>query len=51
MGRNQRDEPSEPAIADSTSTDSGSGGADSNYVTAINHLIDAMEEAGIITRT
>lgn len=51
MGRNQRDEPTEPAIADSTSTDSGSGGADTNYITAINHLIDAMEEAGTIIKT
>ncbi len=51
MSRNQRDEPTEPAIADSTTTDSGSGGSDANYLVAINHLIDAMEDAGIILRT
>ncbi len=43
MGRNQRDEPSEPAIADSTD--------EATNVTAIGHLIDAMEEAGIIVVT
>ena len=51
MSRNQRDEPTEPAIADSTTTDSGSGGSDANYLVAINHLIDSMEDAGIILRT
>ena len=41
MGRNQRDEPSEPAIADM-------GGADS---IGVNHCIDALEEAGIIVKS
>lgn len=43
MSRNQRDEPSEPAITD------GSDAATTQA--AANHLIDAMEEAGIITKT
>lgn len=45
MGRNQRDEPSEPAIADSTDTSL------SDQKAPVNHLIDAMEEAGIILKT
>lgn len=42
MGRNQRDEPSEPAIVDSTDTSL------TDQKAPVNHLIDAMEEAGII---
>jgi len=45
MGRSQRDEPSEPAIADSTATNS------SDQKAPVNHLIDAMEEAGIIVKS
>lgn len=45
MGRNQKDEPSEPAIADSTDT------SGSDQKAPVNHLIDAMEEAGIIVKT
>ena len=45
MGRNQRDEPSEPAIVDSTATNA------SDQSAPINHLIDAMEEAGIIEKS
>lgn len=41
MGRNQRDEPSEPAIGDMAGADS----------VGVNHLIDAMEDAGIIVRS
>ena len=51
MGRVQRDEPSEPAISDVSSTDSGAGGDDATFVTAINHIIDALEEAGVIVRS
>ena len=43
MTRSQRDEPTEPAIADGTDTASN--------VTAIAHIIDALEEAGIIVKT
>ena len=45
MGRNQRDEPSEPAIVDATNTST------SDQSAPINHLIDAMEEAGIIVKS
>ncbi len=45
MGRNQRDEPSEPAIVDSNNTN----GTDQKL--PVNELIDAMEEFGIITPT
>jgi len=45
MGRNQRDEPSEPAIADSTDTSA------TDQKAPVNHLIDAMEEAGIIVKS
>ena len=36
------------AISDVTSTDSGSGGDDSTFVTAINSIILALEKAGIV---
>ena len=40
VGRNQRDEPSEPAITD---------GSDAGTTqTAVNHCIDALEELGVI---
>ena len=48
MARNQKDEQIEPAISSVSSTDSGSGGSDATHVAAINHIIDALEEAGII---
>ena len=41
MSRNQRDEPSEPAITD--------GNDASSTQAAVNNCIDALEEAGIIT--
>lgn len=43
MARNQRDEPTEPAITD------GSDAATTQA--AVNHCIDALEEAGIIVKT
>ena len=43
MGRSQRDEASEPAITDSTD--------EASNVTAINHCIDALEDAGVILRS
>lgn len=45
MGRNQRDEPSEPAIVDATATNL------TDQKAPVNHLIDAMEEFGIIVKT
>ncbi len=36
------------AISDVSSTDSGAGGDDSTFVTAINSVILALEKAGII---
>ena len=45
MGRNQRDEPSEPAIADSTATNS------SDQKAPVNHCIDALEELGVIVKS
>ena len=36
------------SIADVSSTDSGAGGDDATFVTAINSIILAMEKAGII---
>ena len=36
------------AISDVSSTDSGTGGDDATFVTAINSLILALEKAGII---
>ena len=36
------------AISDVTSTDSGTGGNDATFVTAINSIILALEKAGII---
>ena len=45
MGRNQRDEPTEPAIVDSTATNA------TDQKAPVNHLIDAMEEAGIILKS
>jgi len=36
------------AITDVSSTDSGSGGNDATFVTAINSIILALEKAGII---
>jgi len=50
MGRSQRDEPSEPAITDVSVT--GTYATDDTPIeTAINHLIDAMEDAGVILRS
>ena len=37
-------------ISDVTSTDSGSGGDDSTFVTAINEIIAAIENAGIAAK-
>ena len=45
MGRNQRDEPSEPAIVDSTDTSA------SDQKAPVNHCIDALEELGVIVRS
>jgi hypothetical protein len=45
MGRNKRDEPSEPAIADATATNL------TDQKAPVNHLIDAMEELGIIVKS
>ena len=45
MSRSQRDEPSEPAITDSTATNA------TDQKGPVNHLIDAMEDAGIIIRS
>ena len=45
MGRNQRDEPSEPAIADSTDTSA------SDQKAPVNHCIDALEELGVIVKS
>ena len=39
------------AISDVSSTDSGAGGDDATFVTAINSMILAMEKAGIIADT
>ena len=36
------------AISDVSSTDSGTGGDDSTFVTAINSIILALEKAGIL---
>ena len=36
------------AISDVTSVDSGAGGDDATFVTAINSIILALEKAGII---
>ena len=36
------------AISDVSSTDSGAGGDDATFVTAINSVILALEKAGII---
>ena len=48
MPRNQRDEPIKPSISDVSSTDSGAGGDDATFVTAINLVITALEEKGIV---
>jgi len=45
MARNQRDEPSEQAIADSTATNG------SDQKAPVNHCIDALEELGVIVRS
>ena len=45
MGRNQRDEPSEPAIVDATDT------SGSDQKAPINHCIDALEELGVIEKS
>ena len=36
------------AISDVSSTDSGAGGDDATFVTAINDIITALERAGIV---
>ena len=51
MSRNQRDEPTQPAVADISSVDSGSGGNDATHVTAINLIINGLEDTGTITRS
>lgn len=45
MGRSQRDEPTEPAITDSTATNS------SDQKAPVNHCIDALEDLGVIARS
>lgn len=45
MGRNKRDEPSEPAITDATATNL------TDQKAPINHVIDALEEAGVIVKS
>ena len=45
MGRNQRDEPNQAAIVDSTDTSL------SDQKAPVNFLIDAMEKAGIIIKS
>lgn len=45
MGRSQRDEPSEPAIVDSSDTSA------SDQKAPVNHAIDALEELGIIVKS
>ena len=45
MGRSQRDEPSEPAIVDSTATNA------TDQKAPVNHAIDALEELGVIVRS
>ena len=42
MGRNQRDEPSQAAIVDSTDTSA------TDQKAPVNFLIDAMEKVGVI---
>ena len=38
------------AIADVSSTDSGTGGSDATHVAAINFIIEALVQSGIIKR-
>ena len=45
MARNQRDEPTEPAIVDSTATNA------TDQKAPVNHAIDALEELGVIIKT
>ncbi len=45
MGRNQRDEPTEPAIVDATATNA------TDQKAPINHCIDALEDLGVIVRS
>jgi len=45
MARNQRDEPSEAAIVDSTATNA------TDQKAPVNHCIDALEELGVIVKS
>ena len=50
MARSERDIQA-AHITDVTSTDSGSGGDDATFVTAINSILSALENEGILAKS